>query len=210
MDDSSLLIKQIILASSSPRRQEMLRNLGLDFIIHPSGADESVDDGLKPSEVVELLAVRKAADVASEYTEGLVIGSDTIVVLDGQVLGKPLDEQDAFRMLAALQGRNHSVYSGLAVIDVSTGNRKTGHVETKVSMRPLSEQEIRAYIATQEPMDKAGAYAIQGIGSLFINGIEGDYFSVVGLPVRLLAEYLDGFGRNVLNELKSRHTMKNL
>lgn len=209
MEDSALVKKQIILASSSPRRQEMLRNLGLDFIIHPSGADESVDDGLKPSEVVELLAVRKAADVASAYKEGLVIGSDTIVVLDGEVLGKPVDDQDAFRMLSALQGKQHSVYSGLAVIDIAAGKQLVGHVETKVNMRPLSEQEIRAYIATKEPMDKAGAYAIQGIGSLFITGIEGDYFSVVGLPIRLLAEYLSGFGRNVLDELKTRHTMEN-
>lgn len=209
MDDLALPKKKMILASSSPRRQEMLRNLGLDFQIHPSGADETVDDGLKPSEVVELLAVRKAADVATQYTEGLVIGSDTIVVLDGEVLGKPADEQDAFRMLSALQGKKHSVYSGLAVLDVAAGHQRVGHVETKVSMRTLTEQEIRAYIATKEPMDKAGAYAIQGIGSLFITGIEGDYFSVVGLPIRLLAEYLDGFGRNVLDELKTRHTMEN-
>lgn len=209
MDDSALVKTQIILASSSPRRQEMLRNLGLDFLIHPSGADESVDDGLKPSEVVELLAVRKASDVASKYSEGLVIGSDTIVVLEGEVLGKPVDDEDAFRMLSALQGKKHSVYSGLAVMDIASGKRQVGHVETKVSMRPLSEHEIRAYIATKEPMDKAGAYAIQGIGSLFITGIEGDYFSVVGLPIRLLAEYLDGFGRNVLDELKTRHTMEN-
>jgi septum formation protein len=188
----------IILASSSPRRQEMLRNLGLDFTIHPSGADESVDDGLKPAAIVELLAERKAADVASYYKEGLVIGSDTIVVLEGKVLGKPKDEQDAFTMLSSLQGTSHSVFSGLAIIDAGTGKRKTGYVETKVTMREVTSEEIRQYIATQEPMDKAGAYAIQGLGSIFVEGIVGDYFSVVGLPVRLMADYLKQFGVSIL------------
>lgn len=190
--------QSIILASSSPRRQEMLRNLGLDFIIHPSGTDESVDDGLKPEIIVELLAERKAADVAAHYQEGLVIGSDTIVVLEGKVLGKPKDEQDAFSMLSSLQGTSHSVFSGLAIIDAETGKRKTGYIETKVTMREVSSDEIRRYIATREPMDKAGAYAIQGLGSIFIEGIIGDYFSVVGLPVRLMADYLEQFGVSIL------------
>ncbi len=190
--------QSIILASSSPRRQEMLRNLGLDFAIHPSGADESVDDGLKPSVIVELLAERKAADVASHYQEGLVIGSDTIVVLEEKVLGKPKDEQDAFSMLSSLQGKSHSVFSGLAIIDARTGSRKIGYVETKVTMREVTSEEIRQYIATGEPMDKAGAYAIQGLGSIFIEGIVGDYFSVVGLPVRLMADYLGEFGVSIL------------
>lgn len=194
--------KKIILASASPRRQEMLRNLGLDFTIHPSGGDETVDDGLKPAEIVELLAERKAADVASGYSEGIVIGSDTIVVVDEQVLGKPKDQQDAFRMLSLLQGRAHSVLSGLAVIDIASGERRKGHIETKVQMRSLSEEEIQDYIATQEPMDKAGAYAIQGLGSIFITGIKGDYFSVVGLPVQLLASYLQPLGIQILKQYK--------
>ncbi|MEW9670853.1 nucleoside triphosphate pyrophosphatase [Ammoniphilus sp. 3BR4] len=190
--------REIILASSSPRRQEMLRNLGLKFIIHPSGADESVDDGLKPDAIVEMLAERKAADVASQYSEGVVIGSDTIVVLEGKVLGKPNNEKDAFSMLSSLQGTTHSVFSGLAIIDAGADKKKIGHVETKVTMRPISSDEILRYIATKEPMDKAGSYAIQGLGSIFIEGIVGDYFSVVGLPVRLMAEYLEDFGISIL------------
>ncbi|RXT14718.1 nucleoside triphosphate pyrophosphatase [Ammoniphilus sp. CFH 90114] len=188
----------IILASSSPRRQEMLRNLGLEFTIHPSGADESVEDGLKPAKIVELLAERKAADVASLYESGIVIGSDTIVVLGDKVLGKPNNEEDAFSMLSALQGTTHSVYSGLALIDANNGNRRVGHVETKVRMRPVSKDEILRYIATKEPMDKAGAYAIQGLGSIFVEGIVGDYFSVVGLPVQMMASYLEEFGFSIL------------
>lgn len=190
--------RTIILASSSPRRQEMLRNLGLKFIIDPSGADESVGDGLKPDAIVEMLAERKAADVASRYPEGVVIGSDTIVVLEGKVLGKPNDEKDAFSMLSSLQGTTHSVFSGLAIIDISSGKKKIGHVETKVKMRPISSDEILRYIASKEPMDKAGSYAIQGLGSIFVEGIVGDYFSVVGLPVRLMAEYLEEFGISIL------------
>jgi len=190
--------RKIILASSSPRRQELLQNLGLEFEIHPSGVDETVDDGLKPSQMVELLAERKASDVARLYSKGLVIGSDTIVVVGEQVLGKPADQQQAFQMISSLKGRSHHVYSGLAIIDAATGECKKGHIKTRVHMRDISDQEIHDYIMTQEPMDKAGAYAIQGLGSIFITGIEGDYFSVVGLPVQLLAHYLKEFGVRIL------------
>ena len=201
--------RKIILASSSPRRQELLQNLGLEFQIHPSGTDETVDDGLKPFEMVELLAERKANDVARLYSGGLVIGSDTIVVVDEQVLGKPADQQQAFQMISSLKGRSHHVYSGLAIIDAATGECKRGHVKTRVHMRDISDQEIKDYIMTGEPMDKAGAYAIQGLGSIFITGIEGDYFSVVGLPVQLLADYLEQFGIPILKQYLIRHTKEN-
>lgn len=196
----------IILASSSPRRQELLRNLGIDFVVTPSDAEETFDDGLKPAEVVELLAERKAAAVAHLYQTGLVIGSDTIVVVEGEILGKPRDRVEARNMLSRLSGREHSVFSGLAVINANDGQRAIGHVETKVTMRKITDNEIESYIATGEPMDKAGSYAIQGIGSLFVTRIDGDYFSVVGLPIRLLSEYLYRFGVDVLGKNEKRTT----
>lgn len=201
--------KKIILASSSPRRRELLQNLGLEFQIHPSGTDETFNDGLKPGEIVELLAERKAKDVARSYSQGLVIGSDTIVVVNDKVLGKPKDHQEAFEMLSSLQGGLHQVYSGLAVIDAGSQECKKGHVKTDVVMRAVSDQEIHDYILTGEPMDKAGSYAIQGLGSIFITGIQGDYFSVVGLPVQLLADYLDQYGIPILRQYHIRHTKEN-
>jgi septum formation protein len=192
----------LILASASPRRAEILQNLGLTFEICPSHTDESFKDGLKPAEIVELLAERKAADVLSHFHEGIIIGSDTIVVLDGKVLGKPKNEAEAIGMLSELRGKTHSVFSGLAVLQVQTGKKKIGHIETHVQMRNFSDSEMKSYIQTGEPMDKAGAYAIQGIGSIFVDRISGDYFSVVGMPVPLLVEFLAYFGVSVLDTKK--------
>jgi septum formation protein len=192
--------QQIILASASPRRQEILQILGLAFSIHPSEISEALEDGWKgnPQFMVETLAERKATDIASKVTQGLVIGSDTVVVVDQTILGKPGSEEEAFRMLSDLQGRTHSVFSGLAIIDAHTGDKRVGFTETIVKMRPVSPKEIREYIATGEPMDKAGSYAIQGIGSIFIEQIRGEYYSVVGMPVGLLVQYLSDFGISVL------------
>lgn len=190
--------KKLILASTSPRRKELLQTLGLSFAILTSDADETTEAGLSPREIVEELAVRKASAVASRLTEGIVLGADTIVVLDGQVLGKPVDEADACRMLSSLQGREHTVYSGVALIDAETGRREVSHSRTQVRIRPLTDAEIKAYIATKEPMDKAGSYAIQGIGATLVEGISGDYFTVVGLPLCLTASMLARFGVKVL------------
>jgi septum formation protein len=189
---------KIILASSSPRRKELLEGLGLTFHIHPSHVDESVPVTTPPAEVVKILALRKALSVASQFDEGLVIGSDTIVVLGEIILGKPKDEDDAFSMLQRLQGNEHRVFSGIAVVDVASGKSVAAYQETKVIMRPLAPEEIRDYIATGEPLDKAGAYAIQGIGATLVEGIVGDYFTVVGLPLGLLAKTLRQFGIDVL------------
>jgi len=189
---------KIILASSSPRRKELLEGLGLTFHIHPSHADESVPATTPPAEVVKILALRKALSVASQFDEGLVIGSDTIVVLGEIILGKPKDEDDAFSMLQRLQGNEHRVFSGIAVVDVASGKSVVAYQETNVIMRPLAPEEIRDYIATGEPLDKAGAYAIQGIGATLVEGIVGDYFTVVGLPLGLLAKTLRQFGIDVL------------
>jgi septum formation protein len=187
----------LILASASPRRAEILQNLGFSFEICPSHTDESFGDGLKPAEIVELLAERKATDVLSRVQEGIIIGSDTIVVLEGKVFGKPSNKDDALWMLTELRGKTHSVFSGLAVLDALTGEKKIGHIETKVQMRNFSDLEMNCYIQTGEPMDKAGGYAIQGIGSIFIEKIIGDYFSVVGMPVSLLVKFLAYFGISV-------------
>lgn len=188
----------LILASSSPRRRELLQTLGLSFTVITSDVDETTAEHLSASEVVEELSLRKAKEVASRLTEGVVLGSDTVVVLDGQILGKPVDEMDAFRMLSMLQGQEHTVYSGVALIDVETGHAEVSHSLTHVRIRALTEQEIKSYIATGEPMDKAGSYAIQGIGATLVEGITGDYFTVVGLPLGLTSTLLTRFGKPIL------------
>ncbi|MED1664451.1 Maf family protein [Brevibacillus laterosporus] len=192
--------QQIVLASSSPRRQELLACLGLPFRIQVSNVDETISEEIAPEEIVKILSHRKADAVAKNLSFGLVIGSDTIVVLDGQVLGKPHDEEDAFRMLTSLEGRKHEVYSGLAIIDVSTGKIAVDYSSTRVKMRTMTAEEIRGYIASKEPMDKAGSYAIQGLGSTIVERIEGDYFTVVGLPLNRLAQMLNQFGISLLNK----------
>lgn len=179
----------IILASGSPRRRELLEQAGYSFTVEVSDADENVC-GLKPSAMVEELSLRKATAVANLHQnaedEYKIIGSDTIVVLDDEVLGKPLDVADARRMLQELSGRKHEVYTGVTVLTVRGGKiEKTEqfHECTSVSMREMSTEEIDLYIATGEPMDKAGAYGIQGRAAIFISGICGDYYNVVGLPI---------------------------
>ena len=178
----------VILASQSPRRKELLGLLLEDFQVEVSQADESVDWSMGARKAVEELALRKARAVACRHPGDTVIGSDTVVVLDGQVLGKPADEADAARMLRALSGRRHQVCTGVGVISPA-GERSLVSV-TQVEFYPLTDEEIRWYVSTGEPMDKAGAYGIQGKGCRFIRGIEGDYFTVVGLPVAALARIL--------------------
>ncbi|USG64137.1 Maf family protein [Brevibacillus ruminantium] len=188
----------LILASSSPRRRELLQTIGLSFTVITSDVDESTEPDLSPQEVVEQLAYRKAKTVAEKVEEGVVLGSDTVVVLDGVILGKPTDEEHAFQMLTSLQGREHVVYSGVALIDAKTGRVELNHSKTQVRIRSLTEREILAYIRTGEPMDKAGSYAIQGIGATLVESIAGDYFTVVGLPLRLTADMLSRFGISLL------------
>ncbi|WP_309120367.1 Maf family protein [Paenibacillus sp.] len=194
--------KTLILASSSPRRQELIRLLGYPVEVVPSDADESVEDGWTPAKIVEELSLRKALVVLERLPEGaggIVVGSDTIVVSGGRVLGKPRDEEDAADMLRSLQGRPHEVYSGLALVNAATGGRSVAHRMTRVWMKPMDERRIRNYIATGEPSDKAGAYAIQGYGASLVERMDGDYFTVVGLPVSLAADLLErDFGWRVL------------
>lgn len=191
----------LILASGSPRRRELLSLLGLPFEVITSEADESTPPDFTPDSIVRCLALRKAEAVAAGIRDrnAVVVGSDTIVVLDHTVLGKPVDELDSASMLNRLQGRTHQVYTGVACIGLSDGKTIVEHRVTSVTMRAMTDEEIAAYIATGEPADKAGSYAIQGLGSTLVERIEGCYFNVVGLPLSLLGEMLSEFGITVLN-----------
>lgn len=178
----------LILASTSPRRRELLGQLGLPFEVVASRFDESLLSplGLHPADYVTQLALGKAAEVAARLAapEAVVVGADTTVVLDGDVLNKPADPDDAARMLRRLSGRTHEVYTGLCLIHGE--HIQTAHAVTAVTFAPLSDDTIAAYVATGEPLDKAGAYGIQGQGLGFIPRIDGDYYNVVGLPLELL------------------------
>lgn len=220
---------KVILASGSPRRKELLASVGVEFSVRVPEVDETVEAHWSPAEAVEQLALRKGRAVVDELLHRrsekavlqpalpqtgsprseaaaseepvLVIAADTIVVLDGEVMGKPVDAEDAVRMLRRLSGREHDVYSGLAVFRVggtvdaaSSSEGQVGHLRTAVRFRPLSDDMIRRYVTTGEPLDKAGAYAIQGLGATLVEGIDGDYFTVVGMPLVLLARFLEDWG----------------
>jgi septum formation protein len=188
---------RVILASNSPRRKELLSQVGVSFEVIPYGFEEQLIE-LAPEKLVEHFAYMKAKDVAEAVSgEALVIGSDTIVCLD-EIMGKPKDREDAFNMLKKLSGKQHHVLSGLCIINTVSGESQIEHESTKVRMKELSDAEITAYINTGEPIDKAGAYAIQGMGSLFVEGIEGDYFNVVGLPLFRLGKMMERFGLKLL------------
>ncbi|MCD8217580.1 MAG: Maf family protein [Clostridiales bacterium] len=187
---------RIILASASPRRKELLARLGAEFEVIPSGGEEVITKEI-PSEIVMELAAQKAGTVAEELKKNtehiLIIGADTIVVNDGKILGKPADEADACRMLRSLSGKTHQVYTGVCLIRLETEKceKHTFFEETDVTFYPMTEEEIREYVATKDPLDKAGAYGIQGVCGKYIRGIQGDYNNVVGLPVaRLYHEML--------------------
>ncbi|MEK6777778.1 MAG: Maf family protein [bacterium] len=191
-------MKRLILASSSQRRRDLLMQTGLNFEVVPSSVEEEHQDGLSPPEIARTLAIEKAADVAARFTSVIVIGADTIVVLEGEILGKPGDPEEAFRILRKLSGKSHEVITALALIETESGRTITGEETTRVFFKELTDQEISAYISTGEPMDKAGAYGIQGKGILFIPRIEGCYTNVVGLPMMKLADMLREFGIRIL------------
>ncbi|MGB7599923.1 MAG: Maf family protein [Candidatus Sulfotelmatobacter sp.] len=180
----------IILASASPRRQELLRNAGVRFEVQPADINETPLSGESPRDCTERLAREKAITVSRKRPGDYVLGADTIVVIDEAILGKPRDAADAARMLRLLSGRTHEVITGVCVVSPVAGDSEQASETTRVTMREISDDEIRDYIATGEPMDKAGAYAIQGIASRWIPRIEGDYSNVVGLPVALVYRIL--------------------
>ena len=186
----------LVLASASPRRQELLRNAGIAFIVQPTDIPEVAQEGELPRDFAERMAREKAQAVFRVRPNDFVLGADTIVVVDGTILGKPRDSADAARMLRLLSGRTHQVISGVCLMgpELKTGFQDIRSETTLVTMTKLSDEDIRAYIATGEPLDKAGAYGIQGMASRWIPRIEGDYFNVVGLPVALVRRMLHDHG----------------
>ncbi len=187
---------QLYLASSSPRRRDILRGLGLAFQVVPVQLEERMPAGAPPGEAVRAVARDKALAAPLPAGDGLVLGADTVVVRDGEILGKPRDVREAERMLGSLTGRTHLVYTGVAV---RRGREVlVDHEMTTVWLRRLAPAQVRAYVATGEPLDKAGGYAIQGVGALLVERIEGCYTNVVGLPLGLLGRMLESFGVNLL------------
>jgi septum formation protein len=183
---------RVILASQSPRRRQLLELIGIAHEVQPADIDESYLAGERPREHAERLARGKTAVIAEREPDALIIGSDTIVVVDGDVLGKPADQLDAVRMLARLAGRSHVVVTAVAV--TWRGETRSAVEEVGVTFHPMSRTEIDAYIATGEPMDKAGAYGIQGYGATIVSRVDGDYFAVMGLPLQRLTRVLASLG----------------
>lgn len=192
-------MSKLILASKSPRRQELLKMLGFDFTTVPCKIDEERYFDLKPVKMVQKLARLKAEEVAGLVEDTVVIGSDTVVVMDGIMLGKPESIEEATAMLKKLQDRQHSVLTGIAVYDTTSKRVLVDYDRTDVYMRPMTEEEIDGYVKTGEPMDKAGAYGIQGIGGIFVEKINGSYYTVMGLPIHKLVLMLKEFSIGVFS-----------
>ncbi len=184
-------MKRFICASASPRRREILASCGYDFEVIPSEADESIDEKMTPAETVMELSKRKALSVSEKHPGAVVFGCDTIVVLGNTILGKPRDEENAKNMLRMLSGKTHEVMTGVTITDRKKSY--TFHEVSEVTFYELSEETIESYVASLEPMDKAGSYGIQGLGCVLVKGIKGDYFSIVGLPIAKTARVLSEF-----------------
>lgn len=190
---------KIVLASGSPRRRELLEQIGAEYEVRPSEADETITSTI-PSEVVKELALRKGSEVAAHYEEDVVIlSADTVVANEGKILGKPRDDEEAAKMIGSIQGKSHEVYTGVAIIIKRTEEKVINFaVETKVKVAPMSEEDIKGYLRTGEHRDKAGAYAIQGKFAPYIEGIEGDYYNVVGFPISRICKELAKEGINII------------
>ncbi len=197
-------MKSIILASQSPRRKELLHRLLDSFLVECDTEEEVKIPGEAPMEMVQRLAMDKVRHVAARTEEdALIIGADTVVASEGVCLGKPKDKEEAFKMLSALSGREHQVFTGIAVLDTESGKAMGDVSMTRVRFRRLTPAEIEDYIASGEPMDKAGGYGIQDLGALLVEGIEGDYFTVVGLPICRLGKLLkEEFSLDLLKQKK--------
>ncbi|MBC6695960.1 septum formation inhibitor Maf [Terrisporobacter mayombei] len=188
----------IILASNSPRRREILENAKVRFSVKGSHINEIIKDNESPEETVMRLAYEKALDISKDNKDALVIGADTIVVINDTILGKPKDEQQAYDMIKLLSGKTHYVITGFALINLSLDKKVIDHQISKVTFKELSNDCIKDYIQTKESLDKAGAYGIQGYGALLVNNIEGDYFNIVGLPISKISDCLkDHFDINL-------------
>jgi septum formation protein len=191
-------VKEIVLASASPRRKELLEQIGLRFEVEPSDYQEDITPGSDPHETAKKLSLGKARAAARKHRNALIIAADTFVVFGDRVLGKPHTNAEAREMLRTLNGQAHSVITGFTILDTETGKVLSRSVETRVHMMKLTLKEIDSYVRSKEPLDKAGGYAIQGLGAVLVERIEGDYSNVVGLPLSALAESLKEFGVRVL------------
>jgi len=190
---------KIILASTSPRRHGLLQQIGLKFEIVPSRYEEDMTMKLPPHKLAMTLARGKALDVAKRRKSGIVIGVDTFVVLGKELLGKPKSKADAKRMLRKQSGKTQKIYSGMSIIDAKTGKELLDYVVTSLRMRRITQKEIDGYVSTGEPLDKAGAFGIQGMGAIFIEKIDGCYFNIMGLPLYRLTQNLKKFGVDVFS-----------
>ena len=186
--------RELILASASPRRSELLAMTGMRFKVYPADVDETLLQGWTETEAVMELAVRKAKSVAPVFPDSIILSADTMVFCSGELLGKPIDEKDAVRMLKALSGKEHEVLTGLCLLDTEKNRSVVCFEQTKVRFRDLAEEDIAYYLLSGEPFDKAGAYAIQGKASMFIESIQGCYFNIVGLPLFRLGQALQELG----------------
>ena len=190
-------MRKIILASASPRRKEILRKTGLNFSICTSDYKEDINLSLKPRTLAKFLSCKKAETVAHKYKNAIIIAADTFIVFKNRLLGKPHTYKEAEKMLNMLNGKAHSVITGFTIMDTASKKILSRSVETKVYFKKLGRKEINAYVRSKEPLDKAGAYAIQGLGSVFIERIDGDFLNVMGLPLLALTESLKKFGITV-------------
>lgn len=191
-------MKKIVLASASPRRKELLAKLGLKFKVDPGDYEEELTPGLEPHQLAKKLSLEKARAIAPKYQNAVIIAADTFGVLEDSILGKPHNEREAGEMLAAMSGKMHLVITGFTILDTETGKTLTRSVETKVYFKQLTPEEIETYVKSGEPLDKAGAYAIQGLGAVLVERLDGDSYNVIGLPLAALAESLKEFGVKVL------------
>jgi septum formation protein len=191
-------MRRIILASASPRRKALLEQVCLKFTVDARVREDTEFTGQEPHKLVREISLKKANSVASNYPDAIIIAADTFGVINGRIIGKPHSESEACAMLAMLSGKSHAVITGFTVLDTLTRKAVSQSVETNVHLKRITKSEIEAYVKTGEPLDKAGAYAIQGLGAVLVDKIEGDYFNVMGLPLCALAEVLKEFGVNVL------------
>ena len=191
-------MRKIILASASPRRKELLEKIGLKFEVEPSNYAEDMHSRLSPDKLARAISLEKARAVARKHKNAIVIAADTFIVFRGKIMGKPNTEAEARKMLMALRGKSHSVITGFTILDTEENKVLTKSVETVIHIKKLTPEEIDGYVKSKEPLDKAGAYAIQGLGSVIVERIEGDYFNVMGLPLSALSESLTEFGIHIL------------
>jgi septum formation protein len=190
--------RTIILASASPRRKELLEKIGLKFSTDPGYFPENLDREMEPAELAKIVSLEKARAAASKYTDAIIIAADTLGVLRSKIVGKPHTPEEAREMLRNMSGKSHRVITGFTILDTKTGMAITRSIETRVYFKKLSSEEINNYVKSGEPLDKAGAYAIQGLGALIVEKIIGDYYNVMGLPLNALVESLKEFGIHVL------------